>query len=168
MNLDFLNIQKETVEEFELIANKLLNEYAIQTHDATYRITEIEFYWNSEKFTDKCVYERKHVDPETGSWFFHYSGIDIALRNDELKGHGGILIRRIYNIESRDSHSGPQVCTMKLFSGTSVFSKSIQTRIIAKKFEKKKLIKGPRVGLGENAKASGTDKLLYGFSIDPR
>jgi len=37
MNTDFLKIEKETEQEFELIAEKLLNDCAIENHDSTFR-----------------------------------------------------------------------------------------------------------------------------------
>ena len=88
--MEFLNIVKETEVEFESIANKLFDNFAIQTHKTIYRFIDIEFYWNSSKHIDNSTYKRKHVDPKTGEWFFHYSGVDIALKNEETGGYGGI------------------------------------------------------------------------------
>lgn len=167
MTKDILQIEKETDSEFEKIAFELLNNYAIQNHESTYRITEIEFYWNSPSHNDQSTYLRNHVNPKNGEWFFHYSGVDIALKSEKLKGFGGILIRGIYCTKHKKPYKGPMVCAMKLFSGTSVFSESIKTRIIEHSFEKKILNKSPRVGLGENAVKSGTDLLEYRFTINP-
>jgi hypothetical protein len=61
---------------------------------------------------------------------------------------------------------GPLVCSMKLFSGTSVFSESIKTKVVEYQFAKEAVHIKTRVGLGENAKSSGMDKLNYGFYID--
>jgi hypothetical protein len=80
-NMELLKIEKET--EFENIAQILFDNYAIQTHSALYRFIEIEFYWNSPSHIDNSTYKRKHVDPKAGDWFFHYSGVDIALKNEE-------------------------------------------------------------------------------------
>lgn len=164
MSLDILKIKSETPSEFERIANSLLNNYAIQNQDSIYRLTEIEFYWNSDTHQDASTYKRKHVDPENGSWFFHYSGVDIALKNE--KGHGGILIRGIFSMKEQKVYRGPMVCAMKLFSGTSVFAESIKTRIIEYQSEVKQINKTPRVGLGKNAINSGTDQLEYRYTID--
>lgn len=101
MNIDFLNIEKETEHEFEMIADKLFNNYAVETHESTYRLTEIEFYWTSPKRKDDSTYQRKHVDPNHGDWFFHYSGVDIALKNEEIGGFGGILIRGVYSLKEK-------------------------------------------------------------------
>ena len=166
MMTDFLKIEKETEEEFQSIADNLLNSYAIENHEAIYRLTEIEFYWTSTNHFDDSTYKRKHVDPQNGTWFFHYSGVDIALKNESIGGYGGILIRGLLRLKDNEPYKGPMVCAMKLFSGTSVFSESIRTKIIEHQFEKLEIKKQPRIGLGENAKKSGTDKLNYCFYID--
>lgn len=162
---DFLDIKSETDSEFERIANELLNNYAIENHDSIYRMTEIEFYWNSPKHNDESTYKRIHVDPKNGDWFFHYSGVDIALKSEKFNGHGGILIRGIYCTKTGKPYKGPMVCAMRLFSGTSVFSDSIKTKIIKHEFEKRTINKTPRVGLGENAIKSKTHLLEYRFTI---
>jgi hypothetical protein len=107
------------------------------------------------------------VNPNNGDWFFHYSGVDIALKSEKLNGYGGILIRGIYCINSKKLYKGPMVCAMKLFSGTSAFSESIKTRIIQYEFEKREYTKTPRVGLGNNAIKSNSHLLEYRFTIKP-
>jgi hypothetical protein len=163
--MDFLSIKNETEHEFQAIANKLFHEYAIQTHNSIYRITELEFYWHSPTHEDKSVYERKHVDPELGSWYFHYSGVDIALKNKINGGIGGILLRSVYDINQQKSYKGPMVSAMRLFSGTNAFEKTIETKIIQHLFPQAEIICKPRVGLGKNAVESGTHERLYNFSI---
>lgn len=164
---DFLKIERETEDEFLGIAQELFNNYAIQNHDSKFRITEIEFYWTSPNHKDDSTYPRKYVDPKQGEWFFHYSGVDIALKNEDIGGYGGILIRGIYDIIYNKPYKGPMVCSMKLFSGADAFSESIKTKIIKYEFRKSAIKISPRKGLGDNAKNSGTDKLNYGYSIDP-
>src|SRR5665647_188872 len=105
--IDFLRIEKETEEEFHGIADKLFNNYAVQNHDSIFRIIEIEFYWTSANHKDDSTYQRKHVDPRQGEWFFHYSGVDIALKNEKTGGYGGILIRGIYDINEKRVYKGP-------------------------------------------------------------
>lgn len=165
--MNFLNIVNENEIEFQNIAQLLFDNYAIETHDALYRMIEIEFYWNSKTHQDKTTYERKHVNPKSGDWFFHYSGVDIALKNEETGGYGGILIRSLYNIETKLVTKGPMVCAMKLFSGTNAFSESIKTKIVPHDFAKSVIITKPRFGLGKNAIEAGTDKLNYAFMINP-
>lgn len=167
MEKDFLKIELETEQEFKVIAEKLLNDYAIQNHDSIYRLVEIEFYWTSPKHKDDSTYPRNHVEPKNGDWFFHYSGIDIALKNEQIGGYGGVLIRGIYSLKENKIYKGPMVCAMKLFSGTSAFTDSIKTKIVEYKFDKKQIENTLRVGLGKNAIDSGTDKLNYRFTINP-
>ena len=165
MNIDFLKIKDEQEDEFDQTADILFNKCAIQNHESKYRLIEIEFYWTSPRHKDDSTYRRNHVDPDNGDWFFHFSGVDIALKNKELNGFGGILIRSVYSLKEKKIYKGPMVSAMKLFSGTSAFSSSIQTRIVAHEFEKNDVFKSPRIGLGKNASKSGTDKLNYRYSI---
>lgn len=164
---NFLNIEYETEDEFKGIAQKLFDCYAIQNHDSTFRIIEIEFYWTSPNHKDESTYQRKHVNPRQGEWFFHYSGVDIALRNEETGGFGGILIRSLYDISAKKIYKGPMVCSMKLFSGTDAFNGSIKTRIIDYEFQRSVIKNRVRIGIGDNAKKSGTENLNYNYFIDP-
>lgn len=167
--MDFLKTIDETEAGFKNIADILINQYAIQTHDSVFRMIDLEFYWDSQTHEDKSTYPRNHVNPKAGDWFFHYSGVDIALKNEN--GHGGILIRGIYDTNEKAEkriYKGPMVCAMRLFSGTSAFEDSLKTRIVTHKFdEKKELRYGPRKNLGQNAITSGTDQLNYRFFITP-
>lgn len=166
--MEFLKIETETYEEFRKIAKKLFNCYAIQNHETTFRLTEIEFYWNSLSHIDKSTYERIHVNPKAGEWFFHYSGVDIALKNEEhseKKGYGGILIRGIYDINQTKFYKGPLVCAMKLFSCTNAFTDTIKTKIIEYSFSELEPISTQRINLGENAKINDAYKLNYRFVI---
>lgn len=165
--MDFLKITNEAQPDFKKMAEILFNEFVVETHDAKYRLSEIEFYWNSEQHKDKCTYERKHVNPNNGEWFFHYSGVDIALKND-LGGYGGILIRGIYDITNGNVYNGPLVCCMKLFSGTNAFTDTIKTKIVKHDFTQAEVREGIRIGLGDNAVKGGTDKLNYRFFINAK
>ena len=166
--MDFLKIVNETEDEFETIASTLFDNFAIQTDKTLYRFVEIEFYWNSPNHIDNSTYQRKHVDPKAGDWFFHYSGVDIALKNEQTGGYGGILIRSIYDISKKIVFKGPMVCTMKLFSETNAFTESIKTKVVAYAFEKSEISRSNRIGLGLNAKENGADKLNYRFVINPK
>lgn len=53
--MDFLQIRQETEEEFEGIALQLFNNYAIQNHASIFRITDVEFYWNSSNHMDEST-----------------------------------------------------------------------------------------------------------------
>ncbi len=166
--MNFLNIDYETKEEFLKIAETLFNEYAIQTHDSIYRITELEIYWNSPKHIDKSTYSRTHVNPKSGDWFFHYSGVDIALENKISGGYGGILLRSVIDLKYKNKlYKGPMVCAMRLFSCTNAFEETIKTRLVPHYFEKGQTNTGPRIGLGKNALENDANKLQYRFYINP-
>lgn len=165
--MEFLKIELETESEFQNIAQTLFDNYAIRSNNALYRLIEIEFYWNSPNHIDNSTYKRKHVDPKSGDWFFHYSGVDIALKNEGTGGYGGILIRSLYDTERKKIIKGPMVCAMKLFSENNAFSQSIKTQVIPHSFPKSKIEKGKRIGLGKNAKENEADQLQYAFFINP-
>ena len=168
--MDFLKIVDESENGFKAIAEKLFNDYAIQTHESSYRITELEFYWTSKTHKDGSVYKRIHTNPKTGEWYLHYSGVDIALRNDENEGFGGILIRSIYDLNEKNErkiYKGPMICAMRLFSGTNAFEKFIQARLVQHdQFSKPEIMISERIGLGKNAAENGADKLRYRFFIN--
>ncbi len=163
--MEFLKITQETEEEFRRIAEKLFYEFAIQTKESKFRILELEFYWKSPSHNDESTYMRKYTNPSNGEWFFHYSGVDIALRNDSINGFGGILIRRIQDLKTKQIFNGPQVCAMKLFSGINAFSKDFTTRIIDYKFNDGNIEKTERIGLGKNPKTNNFNKYHYRFII---
>lgn len=161
--MNILKISENPSIRIPEIAQALFNNYAIQTKDAIYRLTEIEFYWHSSTHKDGSVYGRHHIDPKAGEWFFHYSGVDIALRN--AGGHGGILIRGLYNINTKERITGPQVCAMRLFSGYDAFNGAITTRIIERAFSPAETQCHIRKGLGKNAKDTGADQFKYRFVL---
>jgi hypothetical protein len=165
MELDFLNITDESEKGFQFIAEKLFNEWAIQTHESVYRITEIEFYWNSKSHIDKSTYQRIHVNPKSGEWFFHYSGVDIALKNETNGGYGGILLRAVYDLKNKKPYKGPMVCAMRLFSGTNAFIETIKTKIIPYTFSESEIKNSERIGLGKNAIENDAQKFQYRFLI---
>ncbi|TDQ16432.1 hypothetical protein DFQ04_2550 [Algoriphagus boseongensis] len=169
--MDFLKItpEKENEDGFKEIARILFDNYAIQKDDQLYRLIEIEFYWNSKTHSDQSTYGRNHIQPKGGDWFFHYSGVDIALDNSVPEGTGGILIRGIYDLNEKKVIKGPMVCAMTLFSGFNAFEGSIQTKLIQKEgLESFPIKSGPRKGLGKNAQINGMHERNYAFSIDPK
>ena len=164
-DLSFLKITEETEDEFKDIAESLFNRFAIKTKSGIYRLIEIEFYWKSPTHKDGSTYERKYVNPQQGEWFFHYSGVDIALRNDDINGYGGILIRKVQNVETKEVFKGPMVCAMKLFSGVSAVSKDFFPQIVEYDFSNERVYNMERINLGKNAKEGGYDNQKYRFVI---
>jgi len=101
--------------EFNEIANKLMNQTKLISGQNSYRICEIEFYLNSA--THKDLYTHDNPDQATyGKWYFHktskgnyrggtFKGLDLTLGNNDK--YCGILIRSIYNLETKKMIGGP-------------------------------------------------------------
>lgn len=163
--MDFLSSFIPSEETFLKMAEKLMANYAIASHGKFYRLMEIEFYWHEDQHGDKSTYGRHHTDPQSGQWFFHYSGVDIALRNE--RGYGGILIRSIAREDCmKKLIRGPMVVAMVLFSGYNVFD-GLDTKLVERPLQSKNFsIKAtPRVGLGKNARESGFEDKHYRFLL---
>lgn len=127
------NIRRE---DFEPIANELMNHFCVLKHDLRYdgdvifRFAEIEFYLYdaSEQEVDVNTYSR---DCLCGEWFFHNSGVDIAFetvrQGDELIRFGGILIRSVemYRLGNEGQWEltgvvgGPKLSMYEIFNHTS-------------------------------------------------
>src|SRR5271155_2214746 len=105
-------IEKKTTissDDFDEIADLLLNKTLLSTKDNTYRICEIEFYLYDDEHKDE--YTHKNDDQSKyGKFYFHkykngtyksgtYKGMDITLGQEDT--YCGILIRSVYNIENK-------------------------------------------------------------------
>ncbi|CAN5681953.1 hypothetical protein BH10BAC3_BH10BAC3_41710 [soil metagenome] len=124
-----LNKTDASIEKwFELMATELLNHYIIETPLAKYSIREIEFYYHSEKHPDTTTYgysanfnklaprlqRLKDCQRKPLTWFFHYSGIDIVIGNND--NPGGILIRAIEKNDPKERIKGPLVVMLELLN----------------------------------------------------
>jgi hypothetical protein len=115
-------IENETsisVEDFDKVANLLMNNSILKVNDNVYRICEIEFYLNCKEHEDQ--YTHMNDDQlEYGKFYFHkykngtykagtYKGMDITLgdSSDEKNTYCGILIRSIYDIKNKVFIEGP-------------------------------------------------------------
>lgn len=104
-------------DDFDYVANILLNQTQIQIADVCYRFVEIEFYLNNILHPDSYV----HSNPDQlmqNKFYFHkfkngtyksgtYKGMDLTFGNEEYCAYFGILIRAILNTESNDIIEGP-------------------------------------------------------------
>lgn len=92
-----------SVEQFNEIANLLLNKYLLIINGYEYRISEIEFYYYSESHRDEYTHKDDN-QKKNGEWYFHrqngksykngtFKGLDISAGSDN--SYGGILIRSI-------------------------------------------------------------------------
>lgn len=101
-------------EDFEEIAEQLLNSYVLSVFDnqkwTNYRICEIEFYLNSENHPDPYVHQDQQ-QLTINEWYFHkakpngekykggtFKGLDITFGKNV---YGGILIRSISEIDGK-------------------------------------------------------------------
>ena len=170
MEIDFRIREDNIDEDFQRIANDLLNNWILKVEKALYRIAEIEFYYkdNSKNHDDSYIHGHL-LQRQTGKWYFHGSGIDITFGNNAA--FGGILIRALTNIQSNEYIYGPLVCVQELFKNfPTVFNSEINFGLIPAKenqIVKEKLIRAPRVGLNPQKDPEMWDK-LYRFLVMPK
>lgn len=114
------NFSTEVVEDqqnpFDTLAQLLMNDHGIKSGDNTYLITEIEFYFYSNKHADPYT----HCDDEqltVCKWYFNGMGLDLTFGNMDKKIHGGILIRGIKKSGDKPLYiNGPSNVLKELFS----------------------------------------------------
>lgn len=168
MEIDFTINDDKIEDNFQRIANDLLNNWVLKVEDALFRIAEIEFYYKSENHIDSYIHGHE-LQRQKGKWYFHGSGIDITFGNE--KSFGGILIRAMVNIQSNEYFYGPLVCVQELFRNfPAIFNTGINFGLIPAKngqlsFEK--LIQAPRVGLKPENNLEMWNK-YYRFLIMPK
>ncbi|QYB17786.1 hypothetical protein PV-S19_0423 [Pacmanvirus S19] len=102
MNNQLIELLKDnSPENFENIANELLNNYDLSINGHLYKICEVEFYLKYNEHPDPYV----HCDADqltVGKWYFHKRGgtykggtfkcLDCTFAEN---AHGGILIRSV-------------------------------------------------------------------------
>ena len=149
--------------------------YFIKTKNCNYRITEIEFYYYSKNHKDETTYgfaknmnklperiqrlKKAQCDPLT--WFFHYSGIDLVIGKEDEPG--GILIRGIENIRTKEKLRGPLVVLLELLNQQIDIggNKALQIEVVPNNNEFQfELVVSKRVGLG----IGNFEDALYSFS----
>lgn len=170
MKIDFTIDEANIDDDFQRIANDLLNNRIIKVENSLYRITEIEFYYRDEarKHDDSYVHGHE-MQKQKGKWYFHGSGIDITFGTSEA--FGGILIRAMVNIQSNEYFYGPLVCVQELFRNFPAISNTeINFGLIPAKngqLFSEKLIRAPRVGLKPENNPEMWNK-FYRFLIMPK
>lgn len=102
---------------FQEIANLLMNKCVISKGEAKYEIVEIEFYLFTSDHQDVITYPRKLSSCQ---WFFHQSGVDLTFESN-TEHFGGILIRGLRDIETRQLTFGPQKCVDLLWDKFNAF-----------------------------------------------
>ena len=104
---------------FEKIADLLMSEYAIHYKNSIYLFDEIEFYFCSKNHIDpyshsineknltQCKDKKNNLQNKMLYWYFHGSGIDITFGDENKKIYGGILIRKIFDVQTKKIIGGP-------------------------------------------------------------
>lgn len=170
MEIDFTINEDKIDDDFQRIANDLLNNCVLKAENALYRIAEIEFYYRDDagKHNDSYIHGHQ-LQRQKGKWYFHGSGIDITFGDE--KSFGGILIRAMVNIQSSEYFYGPLVCVQELFRNfPAIFYAEINFGLTPAKNGQlilEKLIRAPRVGLKPENNPEMWNK-FYRFLIMPK
>ncbi|MDO5447009.1 MAG: hypothetical protein Q4F34_04425 [Prevotellaceae bacterium] len=142
-------------EHFKDFAKELMNNHCIKVGSDEYHFLELEFYYYDDK---------EHKDDDVNSkvyprickaeqLFVHYSGFDIAFESivegESLTRFGGILVRGLFNAQTKEVIGGPLRCLMEVFNnqkGKPKFGKR-------KKSEKcVKIVDTKRIGIKSSEK----------------
>lgn len=146
---DLVSLEKH----FDRVADMILNKVLLKVDKCLFRFTEIEFYFFREGLHEDPYIHKDDLQLMTGQWYFHGSGIDITF-GDGIN-HGGILIRGIRNINGNENKfiSGPLNVVKELFRSMGNIKIKDHVFCIDEAYDLKeeRIVKAPRVGLGENA-----------------
>lgn len=173
-----VNVPGENYEQwFQAIAQLLFSEYLIETYNRKYQLTELEFYYHSTSHPDEATYgfikqgtkyverimRHKLCQQQQLTWFFHYSGIDIVIgKKDEP---GGILIRSIRDVETRENIKGPLVVYLELLNQNTAIDNGqpFQLKLTEVDTPLDYEMEEPKGRVGINS--GNFEKALYNYSI---
>lgn len=164
MNTFISNKTEVTANNFEEIANLILNQSALSINNQIYRVVEIEFYLHDKEHPD--IYAHRDTDQlQYGGFYFHkfkngtfkngtFRGMDISLGNIETTKYCGILIRAIMNPENIIIE-GPCLTVNKILEEYKVSSipEFVNSKLeyplilIDYTHNAEQIYKGPRIGL---------------------
>ncbi len=112
---------------FDELASTLLRQTVIVTPNNNFNLREIEIYlFDKDLHPDTYAHKNKR-QLEFGEWYFHRftdiepflksnrNGLDITFGNKEKGIYGGILIRKIENVETKDLIVGINKVARELF-----------------------------------------------------
>lgn len=131
MQLDANSTEREIVSTFQEIAQMLFNGFHIVKGTQEYYFVDIEFYFCNKNHLDLITYPRQ---TEEGKWFFHQSGVDLTFDSaystfgdykvDTNKDFhfGGILVREVLKVNSKEVFDGPYKCEWELFDMFDAFN----------------------------------------------
>lgn len=181
--------QNLTENDFNNIAEQILNKMTLIVKNKIFRICEIEMYLRTSTHPDLYVHSNKDQQ-NFGKFYFHkyangtyksgtWKGIDIVLGNSDK--YFGILIRSIMEIETNTFIEGPCRCVNKILEQfgfdncADFFNSRINNLeqislddpelklVLANNLEQKDIYVGTRIGLSD--KYSEYQLKLYRFVI---
>jgi len=182
--------QNYTHNDFETIANIILNKLILKAGSKKFRICEIEMYFKNQDHDDKYV----HSNPDQksyGKFYFHkyqngtfksgtWKGLDIVLGNDNK--YFGILIRSLMDLDTNEFIEGPCKSVNKIleqfncadveelfnneFAGICQISMTDEKINLASvdTLAKLDIFKGPRIGLSD--KYPYYQNLMYRYATN--
>lgn len=125
---------------FKILSTLLLNYCFLSVCGVKFRLLEVEFYYHSKEHPDP--YPHKDVQQaQTGYWYFHrcptksgslshhrtgnsyrngtFKGLDISLGSKKKKSYGGVLIRSLFDLKTKEVVCGPSLCVDAILSASS-------------------------------------------------
>ncbi len=174
---------KEQFIEFDRIAKLLLNRCIFQTPKESYLIREIEFYYSSGDHTDHYCHENPRQLTNSRLYFHRFNnpekykklrrkGIDITI-GDDSNVYGGILIRTLQNIKTKevisgigkitneiiDEIGGAEIITTIYENDNSILDQNSILRLLETENNNLTIYKKQRIGL--NRKESDSDGFYH-------
>lgn len=153
-------------ENFDVVADILLNQTILSINSVVYRICEIEFYLNSENHPDKYTHSLEQ-QKEHGKYYFHrfkngsyksgtFKCMDFAIGNS--RQYCGILLRSMCDILTGEFIEGPCLCVNRILQlcqaasvadldGLSMLENNAKFIVQNFNCNKEQIYRGFRVGL---------------------
>lgn len=163
-----------TCNDFDQLADYILNNVVISSNDKQFRICELEMYYYNDTHKDEYVH-KSHDQKGYEKFYFHkyhngtfksgtFKGLDIALGNANT--YFGILIRSLKNVETGEFTEGSCNCVTQLLKCLNVgtvkelfdnFYQNVnqipinddRLKLMKINLEKAQVYKGPRIGLSD-------------------
>jgi hypothetical protein len=170
MNFEIDN--QKIIDSFNRIATDLMNSYILSTGNKSYRICELEFYYESDSHKDPYIHGHA-LQLKFGKWYFHGSGLDLTFGSES--NHRSILIRAIYDLDNSKYIYGPVNTVTELLGNLpSIYGGEFTLQLEPDnkgkiKNEDKQIFEAPRVGLNKEKDSSGDFfQKKYRFFVMPR
>jgi hypothetical protein len=174
---------KDVNDWFSSLAIDLIRNYELHINKKVYKLVELEFYLYTDNHPDPYVHRNELQLKTLGNWYFHrensakktftLKGVDITFGTVN-KDYGGILIRCIMDVETKELIEGPSKVVDQILTCNDVESVlelkelndndwNISNPILklvpsTNKTRCKKMMRGPRVGLKSKSEDSYLDR----------